>query len=226
MSKTHRRAAAALALATLCASAAAQQDRSAEKAARRQQQQQQQLQDLQQQVTQAQAAKAKSEQDRLAIEKQLQDRSAVAARAATAQRAAGERQKALEADKQQLAARVAELEKAAEEQRKFSEAALTAKDRELALAAQAGKAKDADRDGWQQRFAQQARLVTECSNKNDNLAQLNAELLESWQGKGVFEALRQREPVLGLGAVQMFNRVQDYRDKAETERFVPRVEGN
>ena len=73
---------------------------------------------------------------------------------------------------------------------------------------------------------QQARLVTECSSKNDRLVLLNAELLESWRGKGVFDALRQREPVLGLGAVQMFNRAQDYRDKAETERFIPRVEGN
>lgn len=226
MSKTHRRAAAALALATLCASVGAQQDRSAEKAARRAQQQQQQLQDLQQQVTQAQAAKAKSDQDRATVEKQLQDRSQTAARATAAQRAAAERLKALEADKLQLAARVAELEKAAEEQRKATELALAGKDRELAQAAQVGKAKDADRDGWQQRFGQQARLVTECSNKNDRLFQLNAELLERWRGKGLVDTLRQREPVLGLGAVQTFNQVQDLRDKAESERFVPRVEND
>ena len=221
---------AALLLTLLCCSASAQQDRSAEKAARRQQQQQQQqqqqLQDLQQQVTQAQAAKAKSEQDRAAVEKQLRDRSQLAARAGAAQRVAGERLKALEAEKLQLAARVAELEKTAEEQRKAAELALAGKGRELAQAAQAFKAKDADREDWQQRFGQQARLVTECSGKNDRLFKLNAELLELWRSKGVFDALRQREPVLGLNDVQMFNRAQDYRDKAETERFVPRVEPN
>lgn len=220
------RRAAALLLAVLCVSASAQQDRSAEKAARRLQQQQQQLQDLQQQVTKAQAETAKSEQDRAAIEKQLQNRSQLATRAAAAQRATDGRLKALEADKQQLAARIAELEKAAEEQRKAAELALAGKDRELAQAAQAFKSKDADREEWQQRFGQQARLVTECGTKNDRLFKLSAELLDRWRDKGVFDALRQREPVLGLSDVQIFNLVQDYRDKAETERFVPRVERN
>lgn len=227
---TTERRAAALLLAAVCATASgvasAQQDRSAEKAARRQQQQQQQLQDLQSQVTKAQAEKAKSEQDRAVIEKQLQGRSQLAARAAAAQRATSDRLKALEADKLQLAARVTEFEKAAEEQRKATELALADKDRELALAAQAFKAKDADREEWQQRFGQQARLVTECSSKNDQLFKVNAELLERWRGKGVFDVLRQREPVLGLSDVQIFNLVQDYRDKAESERFVPRVERN
>lgn len=213
-------------LALLCCSASAQQDRNAEKAARRQQQQQQQLQELQQQVSKAQAEKAKSEQDRAAAEKQLQARSQSAARAGAAQRAASERLKALEADKLQLAARVAELEKAAEDQRKANESALSGKDRELAQAALAFKAKEAEREEWQQRFGQQARLVTECSSKNDRLFQLNAELLERWRGKGVFDTLRQREPVLGLNDVQIFNLAQDYRDKAETERFLPRVERN
>ena len=220
------RRAAALLLAVLCVSASAQQDRSAEKAARRLQQQQQQLQDLQQQVTKAQAETAKSEQDRAAIEKQLQNRSQLATRAAAAQRATDGRLKALEADKQQLAARITELERAAEEQRKAAELALAGKDRELAQAALAFKSKDADREEWQQRFGQQVRLVTECGTKNDRLFKLSAELLDRWRDKGVFDALRQREPVLGLSDVQIFNLVQDYRDKAETERFVPRVERN
>lgn len=201
--------------------AQAQADRSAEKAARRQQQQ---VQALQQQVTQAQADKAKVEQDRAAIEKQLKDRSQAAARASAGQRAAAERLKALEAEKAQLTARVAELEKAAEDQRRASEQALAGKDRELAQTAGAFKAKESEREQWQQRFGQQVRLVTECSNKNERLLKVSAELLDRWRGKGVVDALRQTEPVLGLNDVQIFNLVQDYRDKAESERFTPTVE--
>lgn len=201
--------------------ALAQADRSAEKAARRQQQQ---VQALQQQVTQAQAEKAKIELDRAAIEKQLQDRSQAAARAGAAQRATADRLKALQAEKAQLAARVAELEKAAEDQRRASEQAIAGKDRELAQAALSFKGKEGDREQWQQRFGQQARLVTECSDKNERLLKVSAELLNRWRGKSAFDALQQTEPVLGLNDVQIFNLVQEYRDKAESERFIPSVE--
>jgi chromosome segregation ATPase len=211
-------------LLTLCTTGAlAQQDRAAERAARRQQQQ---LQTLQEQVTQAQAEKTKIDQDRAAIAKQLQERSQAAARASTAQRAAAAAMKALEADKEALTARVAELEKAADVQRQQADQALAAKDRQLAQAAKDLGAQVSDRDQWQQRFGEQARLVTECSNKNDRLVKLSAELLDRWQGKGVFDALRQREPVLGFNDVQIFNLVQDYRDKTDNERFVPRVQRN
>jgi chromosome segregation ATPase len=199
----------------------AQADRSAEKAVRRQQQQ---VQALQQQVSQAQAEKAKVEQDRAAIEKQLQGHSQAAARASAAQRAAAEKLKALETEKAQLTARVAELEKAAEAQRLASEQALAGKDRELAQAAVAFKGKEGERAEWQQRFGQQARLVTECSDKNERLLKVSAELLNRWRGKSVIDALRQAEPVLGLNDVQTFNLVQEYRDKAESERFIPSVE--
>ena len=212
-------------LAGAAAPALAQQDRSAEKAARRQQQQ---MQALQQQVSQAQAEKAKIEQDRerdrAAVDKQLQARSQAAARALAGQRTSDERLKALQAEQQQLAARVAELEKAAEDQRRQAEIALAGKDRELAQAAQAQARLEADRGQWQQRFGEQARAVVECTDKNERLVALSAELLNRWQGKGVFDALREREPVLGWNDVQIFNLVQDYRDKTDSERFVPRVE--
>lgn len=201
----------------------AQQDRAAERAARRQQQQ---VQQLQQQVTQAQAEKQQIEQDRGAMEKQLADRARAAARAGAAERAAAERVKALEAEKFQLQQRVADLEKAAQEQRGQADAALAAKDAELTAAAGALRTQSGEREQWQQRFGEQVRRVTECSEKNERLVRLGAELLARWQGKGVVEALRQREPVLGLGDVQMFNLVQDYRDKTENEKFVPRAAGH
>lgn len=200
----------------------AQQDRAAEKAARRQQQQ---VQQLQQQVSQAQAEKAKIEQDKAAIAKELQDKAQAASRAGAAQRATAAKLTALEADKTQLAAKVADLERVLEDVKRTAEQALAEKDREIARAATAFKAKEGEREEWQGRFGQQVRLATECTDKNDRLLRLNAELLARWQGKGVFDTLRQREPVLGFKDVQMFNLVQDYRDRADAERFVPRVDG-
>jgi len=205
------------------AQAQPQQDRSAERAARRQQQQ---MLALQQQVTQAEADKAKLELERSDIAKQLQERSLASARAGAAQRAVIERVKALEAEKEQLTLRVAELLASAEAQRRQGEEAMARKEGELLQAAQAGKTQAAERDQWQQRFGEQVRLVTECSNKNDRLVRISAELLGRWQGKGVVDALRQQEPVLGFNDVQLFNLVQEYRDKTDSERFTPRVERN
>ena len=210
--------------AALCAGPVwAQQDRAAEKAARRQQQQ---LQQLQEQVSKAQADKSKLEQDRGAVEQQLKASSQAAAKSSSALRAASERAKALEADKTTLAAKVAELEKALEQQRQAAEQLRTEKDRELATAAQGFKAMEAQSVAWQQRFGQQVRLTTECSDKNDRLFKISVELLDRWRGKTVLDAVRQREPVLGWSDVQMFNQVQEYRDKADLERFAPRVERN
>jgi len=213
-----------IAVAALLAPAWAQQDdRSAERAARRQQMQ---LQQLQQQVTQTQAEKAKLETDRASIEKELAERNRAASRASAAERAAeraaAEREKQLEAEKAQLQARVAELEQAALALRAEAEAALTKKDSELAQAAAAFRSRGDERDQWQQRFGEQVRMVTACTDKNERLVKLGAELLSRWQDKGVMDALKQREPLLGLGDVQMFNLVQDYRDKTENEKFVPR----
>ena len=210
-------------LTAFLAPALAQDERAAERAARRQQQQLQQMQQLQQQMTQVQAEKAKAEGDRAAAQQQLADRARVAARASAAERAAAARQKELEAEKTQLQARVTELEQAVLALRAEADTARAKKDTELTQAAAAFRTQGGERDQWQQRFGEQARLVTTCTDKNERLVRLSAELLSRWQGKGVMDALKQREPLLGLGDVQMFNLVQDYRDKTESEKFVPRL---
>ncbi len=201
--------------------AAAQPERAAEKAARRQQMQ---LQALQQQIIQAQAGKASAEQGRTQLETQLRSREKAAASALRAQREASEKLQAAEAAGLALGARVAELEKALEAQRSAAEQALAGKEREVAQLALSLKAREGERDQWQVRFGEQVRLVTECGEKNDRLFKLNAGLIDSYRSKGVLDAIKQREPVLGLSNVQIFNRVQEYRDKAETERFTPSVE--
>ena len=209
-----------LCLGSLLAPALAQDDRAAERAARRQQMQ---LQQLQQQMSQAQAEKARADEARASAEKQLAERARAAARATAAERAAGARLQQLEAEKAQLLQKVAELEQAAQALRAQGEAAVAQKDTELQQAAVALRTQAGERDQWQQRFGEQARLVTSCTEKNERLVRLSAELLARWQDKGVMDVLKKREPLLGLGEVEMFKLVQEYRDKTDSERFVPRV---
>jgi len=211
--------AALASLALTCAPAAAQQaDRSAEKAARRAQQQ---LQGLQQQLQQAQAEKTQLDGERAEMAKKLQGKEQLASRAAAAQRAADDKLKAAEAERLALAARVAELEKLLDERKRGAETTLAAKDKLLATAAAQLKRQDAAQGTLLGRYDEQARLVADCSDKNERLTQLNAELLDRYRNKGVWDAARQREPLLGLSDVATFNLVQAYRDKAEAERHAP-----
>ena len=219
---TLRRAlACTLALCCTLATAQTQPDRSAERAARRAQQQ---LQGLQQQLQQTEAEKAKLDAERTDIAQKLKAREGAAARAAAAQRAADAKLSAAEAEKQALLAKVADLEKALEEARRNNEATLATRDGEMGVAARRLQEQQAAQATLQGRFGDQVRLVTECSEKNERLTKLGAELIDRYRGKGVWEAARQREPLLGLSDVQMFNQVQEYRDRAEAERFTPSVE--
>lgn len=207
-------------LACAAVPAAAQQptDRAAERAVRRAQQQ---AQALQQQLDQASAERAKAQQERETLARQLAAREQAAVRAGAAQRSAVNALRETEQARDALQARVAALEAQLVEQRAAAESALAAKDRELASAGERQRGVEGERDGWQQRFVLQARSATECSDKNDRLVALGAELLERWRRKGVTDALREREPLLGLRDVEMFNLVQDYRDRVEASRFVP-----
>jgi hypothetical protein len=201
--------------------ASAQQDRNAEKAQRRLQQQ---LQQAQQQLTQAQAEKTKAEQDRAALEKKAKGRSQSSARIAAAQRAKDQSLKQALTEKEELSQRVAMIEKTREEERRESGRLLATREREVVLAKQALKDKEDERVELQARFGEQVRLVTQCGDKNEKLGKLSVELINRYRNKGVFEALAQKEPLIGLKDVQMFNLAQEYRDRAEAERFTPSVE--
>lgn len=54
-----------------------------------------------------------------------------------------------------------------------------------------------------------------CYGNNKQLLELNHELLERYQNKGVFAALRQKEPFTGVSQVEVENLVQDYRYKLD-----------
>lgn len=66
--------------------------------------------------------------------------------------------------------------------------------------------------------AQSAQLDA-CARHNLALYQANVELLERYRDKGVWDALKQREPVTGLGRVEVENMVEQYRARIDKERM-------
>jgi hypothetical protein len=54
-----------------------------------------------------------------------------------------------------------------------------------------------------------------CYGNNRQLLDINRELLARYEGKGVFDALRQKEPFTGMTQVEVENLVQDYRYKLD-----------
>jgi hypothetical protein len=188
-------------------------DKGAEKAARRMQLQ---LQSLQQQVQEAQAAKTKVEADKAAVDQQLLEQTKQVSRLKVALRKANDSLKASEAARVELTANVAALEKQMAEQKRSFEETLAQKARELV---QYTRVRDEQQAQLQRRHDDQVTLVGECTAKNDKLIHLSVELVDRYRGKTVSDVIKQREPVLGIGDVQMFNLVQDYRDRADAERF-------
>lgn len=187
-------------------------DKSAERVARRTQLQ---MQNLQQQVQDAQAAKAKVEADKLSLDKQLAERSKELAQVKGALPRVSQSLKAAEAERARLAAAVAALEKELAEQKRASDEALTAKTRELARFA---TLRDEQQAQAKARLDAQTTEIGECGTRNERLIRLNAELLDRYRNKAAANVL---EPMLGFGDVEMFNLVQEYRDKADAERYSP-----
>ena len=209
-----RSALVALGLA-LAASGAMAEQTPAEKAARRAQLQ---LQNLQQQLQEAQAAKSKVESDKAAVDQQLGEQTTQAEQLKTSISKLEARLRASEKAREELSANVKSLEKQLADEKLSHEQALAQKARELA---QYTKLRDEQQAQLQRKHDDQVALVADCTSKNGKLLHLNVELLNRYRNKSVTDVIKQREPVLGMGDVEMFNMVQDYRDKADAERFTP-----
>ena len=190
-------------------------DKTADKAARRLQLQ---LQNLQQQVQDAQDAKAKAESDKAEASKQLHEQTEQVAKLTAASRKVSDSLKSSDATRAQLAANVAALEKQLAEEKRSREEAAALKARELLAYT---RLRDEQQGNLQRQHDDQVTQVAECTTKNTKLIRLSGELLDRYRGKTVKDVLTQRDPLLGLGDVQMFNLVQDYRDRADTERYTP-----
>ena len=115
-------------------------------------------------------------------------------------------------------ARVAALEAQLAQQRRAQDESLATRGRETSQALQA---RDEQRAQLQRRLDEQTAQIGECTAKNDRLVGLSAQLIERYRRKSVADVLKQQDPLLGLGDVRMFNDLQEVRDKAEAERFVP-----
>lgn len=189
----------------------AQSTDDARKAARRAQLQ---VQQAQQEAQAAQAAKAKIEADKAELDKKVAAQGQQLGQLKGALPKLQEKLKGVEGERDELAAKVAALEKELADRKLAAEAAAAAGERTL-------KQRDEAQARLKREHDAQVALVGECSAKNERLVRLSAELLDRYRNKGVGDVLSQRDPVLGLGDVQMFNLVQEYRDKAEAERFAP-----
>ncbi len=211
-------ACAVVACALLPASAAAQ-DKTAERAARRAQLQ---LQNLQQQVQDAQAAQAKADADKAEAEKKLSAQAQEIPRAQASAQHAAAALKASEAARAELQARLDALQKQGAEQKRGDDAELAARTAEFKAALDW---RDAQQRQLQARFDNEVGQVFACADKNDRLIQLSAELLERYRRKGFAEVASQKDPLLGIGQVEMFNLVQDYRDRTAAQKLVPTTIG-
>ena len=196
---------------------AQQADKNAERAARRAQLQ---AQALQQQLQDAQAAKGKLEADKAVADKAAVEQARESGSLKGQLRKSAVQFKAAEAERVRLVAAVASLEQQLAERKRAGDEALAGRGRELT---QFTRVRDEQLALLQRQHDSQVTLVGECTDKNTRLVKLSAELVDRWRGKSVADVVKQRDLVLGLGDVQMFNLVQDYRDKAEAERFVPSI---
>jgi chromosome segregation ATPase len=59
-----------------------------------------------------------------------------------------------------------------------------------------------------------------CTRKNLDLYQASLELLDSYEEKGVWDAMMQREPVTGLKRVDVENRIEEYRRRLDQMQVV------
>ncbi len=58
-----------------------------------------------------------------------------------------------------------------------------------------------------------------CEAKNIKLFEYSEDLARRYEQKGVWTAMRQKEPVTGIGAVGMDNLLQEYREKVASQRI-------
>jgi len=72
---------------------------------------------------------------------------------------------------------------------------------------------------YEAEVARQTRQVEMCEGKNSQLYQINVELMDKYQSKGVFGALLQAEPFTQMKSVEVENLLQEYRDKLDMEKF-------
>lgn len=177
---------------------------------------------LQQQLSKAQQDAVAVRGEKEAMEKQLaaqkDELEKQRAELPRAQAAAGRERKeklAVEAELEKLRAQLAERDKALAEARARGDD-LAGKERNaLAVISE----RDRGIKAYQEDLARQNREIVACEAKNAKLYDLNVEILDRYRTKSVAEVLAREERITGLKNVEVFNVVQEYRDKLDAQRI-------
>lgn len=171
----------------------------------------QMLRRVQGQLNEIQQQKTLLEQEKSGLSGQVEElkKKADGLASANARRATLERElEALNKGKADLDEKFQETGKALQEMtKKQAEAMLTLQHKEQEI------------KRFEAEVSRQTRQVESCEAKNSRLYQINAELMDKYQSKGVFGALLQAEPFTQLKSVEVENLLQEYRDKLDAENF-------
>lgn len=166
---------------------------------------------VQGQLNEIQQQKTLLEQEKSGLSEQVEElkKKADGLASANARRAALERElEELNKGKADLAEKFQETGEALQEMTK-----------KQAEAVQALQHKEQEIKRFEAEVSRQARQVETCEAKNSRLYQINADLMDKYQSKGVFGALLQAEPFTQLKSVEVENLLQEYRDKLDAEKF-------
>ena len=149
-------------------------------------------------------AKADAEQKALAATKQID--AAKSGSKAAQQGLRAQLQAAYADHAQKMAAADAELAEAKEKQRATQQLLVN---------------RDAELKQTRQLLEQSTAANVSCEDKNDKLYTWGQELLDKYKNKGVWAAMAQKDPVLGLKEVAIENTVQEYRLKMAGQKVKP-----
>ncbi len=136
---------------------------------------------------------------------------------------AEQRNAALMVEKTNLGERADQMQKSLQEVRADlarAEEKLNAGAAALDQATQAGRAQKADIERLQSVIGQRDGEIRACEAKNLKLYEYNLELLGRYEGKGILEVIKQREPLTGLKGVEMENLLEEYRDKLDDQKIL------
>ena len=166
---------------------------------------------VQAQLNEVQQQKSLLEQEKAGLAEQMEelkkksDGLESGAARANARRVALDREvEVLNKDKAELTAKLQETMQEMTKKQAESMQALQHKEREIKR--------------FEAELAHQTRQGEMCQVKNARLYQINAELMDKYQSKGVFGALLQAEPFTQLKRVEVENLLQEYRDKLDAQR--------
>jgi len=82
-------------------------------------------------------------------------------------------------------------------------------------------AREAELAQFKQGLEQSKTETASCETKNLRLYSYSQDLLQAYRKKGVWASLAQKDPVLGLKAVDVENVVQEYRIKFASQKITP-----